>query len=615
MKTAYRTHSCGALRATDEGSTATLSGWANVIRNQGGVLFIDLRDRYGLTQVTFRGDQDEALLAAAEKVRPEWVLRVEGRVIARPAEAANPNMPTGSIELEATSLEVLSQADTPPFPLDDRGGAVSAEIRLRHRYLDLRRTRQTEFLAARAAISATIRQHLEGEGFTDIETPTLICSTPEGARDYLVPSRVHPGSFYALPQSPQLFKQLLMIGGQDRYYQFARCYRDEDLRADRQPEFTQVDLEASFVEEEDIYALLEPCVAELIETWRGEAVPTPFQRLPYAEALRRFGSDKPDLRNPLELVDVTAEGAALGFAPFEATAAAGGLISVLVGPGAASFSRKEIDALETEARGMGAPGLAWAKIAEEKPTGPLSRFLVGEAGEAFLATIGARVGDWFCCAAGDAALVHRILGHLRDTVAHKLDLVDTSKNSVLWVTEFPLVEWNEEAGRFDAMHHPFTSPTDETAEVLLRAAAGEPIPPEAIGGLPSKAYDLVFNGAEVGGGSIRIHRAEVQSAVFDLLKISPEEQDRRFGWFVEALRYGTPPHGGLAFGFDRLVMSLLGEAGIQEVIAFPKTMSASDLMCRAPAPVAEDQLEELSLRVAAAPTPKGDETEAPERSS
>ena len=599
MQTSQRSHTCGALRAADVGSEATLCGWVNVVRDQGGVLFVDLRDRYGLTQATFRGDKDPALLAAAEAVRPEWVLQVTGTVIARPPEALNPKMATGEIELEATALTVLSQADTPPFPLDERGDDVSAEIRLKHRYLDLRRKRQTEFLAARAAISATMRRHLEAQGFVDIETPTLISSTPEGARDYLVPSRVHPGSFYALPQSPQLFKQLLMIGGQDRYYQFARCYRDEDLRADRQPEFTQVDLEASFVDQEDIFALLEPCMAELIETWRGETVAQPFQRLPYAEALARYGSDKPDLRNPLELVDVTAEAAALGFAPFEAAAADGGMVKVLVGPGAARFSRKEIDALESAAKGMGAPGLAWAKMGEEKPTGPMGKFLGSDAGAALIEKVGAKVGDWFCLAAGSSALVHRILGALRDTVAHKLELVDFTKNSVLWVTDFPLVEWSEEQGRFDAMHHPFTSPSDETADVLLRAAAGEPVPPESIGGLPSKAYDLVFNGAEVGGGSIRIHRADVQAAVFNLLKISPEEQERRFGWFVSALKFGTPPHGGLAFGFDRLVMSLLGEAGIQEVIAFPKTMTAADLLCRAPSPVDEDQLVELALRTEA----------------
>ena len=596
MQTTYRTHTCGALRGADEGASATLCGWVNVARDQGGVLFVDLRDRYGITQVTFRGDKDPALLAAGERVRGEWVLQVAGTVIRRPPEAVNPNMSTGEIELEASSLTVLSQADTPPFPIDDRS-EVSSEIRLKHRYLDLRRKKLTDFITARARISTTIRRHLEAQGFVDIETPTLIRSTPEGARDYLVPSRVHPGSFYALPQSPQLFKQLLMIGGQDRYYQFARCYRDEDLRADRQPEFTQVDLEASFVKEEDVYALLEPCIAELIRDWRGEDIPTPFLRMPYREAMARFGSDKPDLRNPLELVDVTTEAAGLGFAPFAAAVEGGGLVKALVGPGAAAFSRKEIEALEADARGMGAPGLAWAKIAADRPTGPLAKFLEGEAGVAFLAKIGAQVGDWFCVAAGGSALVHRILGAMRDKVARKLDLVDGAKNSVLWVTDFPLVEWNEDEGRFDAMHHPFTSPSDETADVLLRAKAGEAIHPEEIGGLPSKAYDLVLNGSEIGGGSIRIHRADVQEAIFHLLQISPEEVERRFGWFVGALRYGTPPHGGLALGFDRLVMSLLGEAGIQEVIAFPKTMAAADLLCRAPARVDTAQLDELSIQL------------------
>jgi aspartyl-tRNA synthetase len=596
MRTRYRTHTCGALRAADEGSEVTLCGWAGVVRDQGGVLFVDLRDRHGVTQVTFRGDKDAELLARAERVRGEWVLQVTGRVIRRPPEASNPTMPTGEIELEATALTVLSEAETPPFPLDERSD-VSPEVRLKHRFLDLRRRPLTDALTARARISSSMRAHLEANGFVDIETPTLIRSTPEGARDYLVPSRVHPGAFYALPQSPQLFKQLLMIGGQDRYYQFAHCYRDEDLRADRQPEFTQVDIEASFVGEEDLFGIMEPMVAALIEEWRGESMPRPFLRLPYAEALARFGSDKPDLRNPLELTDVTAEGAALGFAPFQSAADAGGLVKALLGPGAASFSRKEIEGMETAAKGMGAPGLAWAKVAADGPTGPLARFLGDDAGRAFLESVGAKPGDWLCCAAGDEALVNRILGNLRETVARKLDLVDLSKNAVLWVTEFPLVAWNEEEGRFDAQHHPFTSPTDETAQVLLRAAAGEMIPPEQIAGLPSRAYDLVLNGSEVAGGSIRIHRADVQRAVFDLLNIGPDEVEQRFGWFVDALKYGTPPHGGLAFGFDRFVMTLLGATAIQDVIAFPKTMAATDLLCRAPSTVDPQQLDDLRIRL------------------
>ncbi len=595
MQTVYRTHTCGALTGADIGAEVALCGWVNARRDQGGVLFVDLRDRYGLTQVTFRGDKDSALLAAAESVRGEWVLRVTGTVIARPAEAVNPNMGTGEIEVEGTALEVLSRAETPPFPLHERA-EVTPEVRLRHRYLDLRRKQPTAFLAARAKIAATFRRHLEGAGFVEIETPTLISSTPEGARDYLVPSRVHPGAFYALPQSPQLFKQLLMIAGQDRYYQIARCYRDEDLRADRQPEFTQVDIEASFVGQEDVFALLEPLVAELIATWRGETPPQPFLRLTYAEAIRRFGSDKPDLRNPLELVDVGVAGAALGFKPFEAAVAAGGMVKALVAPGGAALSRKIIDGFEAEAKSMGAPGLAWAKLGAEKPSGPLARFLGSEAGAAFLAATGAQSGDWFCCAAGSGPLVHRILGNLRDTVARRMDLVDLSTNAVLWVTDFPLVQWNEEERRFDAMHHPFTSPTPEASEAILRYVADpDAMSPAEIGALSAVAYDLVINGAEAAGGSVRIHRADVQTAMFKLLQISPEDVERRFGWFVEALRYGTPPHGGIAFGFDRMVMCLLGEAGIQDVIAFPKTMAAADLMCRAPAPVDAAQLAELSL--------------------
>ena len=597
MKTNYRTHTCGALRFEDQGQSVTLCGWVNVVRNQGGVLFVDLRDRYGITQVTFRGDKDDALLTDAERVRGEWVLQVEGTVVPRPADAVNPNMPTGAIEVEATRLTVLSEARTPPFPLDDRSD-VSAEIRLRHRYLDLRRPQQTAWLEARAKIAATVRRHMEAQGFLDVETPTLIRSTPEGARDYLVPSRIHPGAFYALPQSPQLFKQLLMIGGQDRYYQFARCYRDEDLRADRQPEFTQVDVEATFVTEEDVYGFMEPLFSELLETWRGEKIEAPFPRMSYAEAVGRFGSDKPDLRNPLELVDVAEAASAVAFPPFQSALAEGGIVKTLTGPGAASLSRKEIDGLEAEAKSMGAPGLAWAKVGEEKVTGPLARFLGGEEGKAFLEAAGAGVGDLVLCAAGHAALVHRVLGGLRGTLGHRLDLVDTARNAILWVTDFPLVEWNEEAERFDALHHPFTSPSDEDAARLI-ALAGDPDADRArVAAMRAKAYDLVLNGHEVGGGSIRIHRQDVQEAVFALLGLGPDEVERRFGWFVEALRYGTPPHGGLALGFDRLVMCMLGEAGIQDVIAFPKTLTAADLMCEAPSPVDADQLTELHVRLA-----------------
>lgn len=569
-----------------------------MIRNQGGVVFVDLRDRYGVTQITFSGDRDLDLMNAAEAVRGEWVLKVEGKVILRPDENRNANMLTGDIEVEANALEVLSQAQTPPMPLDDRS-EVGTETRLRHRYLDLRRPRVAALLAGRAKIASGIRQGLEAQGFLEIETPTLVRSTPEGARDYIVPSRVHPGSFYALPQSPQLFKQLLMVGGQDRYYQVARCYRDEDLRTDRQPEFTQVDLEASFVDEEDVYAVLESAVGPLLEEHRGAGT-TPFQRMTWHEAMARFGSDKPDLRNPLELVDVSSTAAGIGFKVFSSIVEKGGIVKCLRVPGGASFSRKVIDGLEKTAKSMGAPGLAWLKMGEEKPTGPVARFIDGAGGDALLSACGAETGDLLLFGAGDPVLVHRVLAPLRDETAERLELVDRSAVSVLWVTEFPLVEWNPDEKRFDALHHPFTMPTDEDLPILFEAAEalarGETPDRERVVGMRAKAYDLVINGIEMGSGSIRIHRQDIQESVFTLLGISEEEVEARFGWFVQALRYGTPPHGGFAIGFDRFAATLLGQDSIQDVIAFPKTMTASDLMCGAPSEVAADQLMELALR-------------------
>ena len=605
MRTSLRTHTCGALRAEHVGERVTLCGWVNVIRDQGGVLFVDLRDRYGLTQVTFRGDKDAALLAAAQPIRPEWVLQVEGEVIARPEEAVNPEMDTGAVELEASALVVLASARTPPFPLAERT-EVSAEVRLRHRHLDLRRRRMTEVLAARAEISSTIRRHLDELGYLDVETPTLIRSTPEGARDYLVPSRLKSGAFYALPQSPQMLKQLLMVGGQDRYYQFARCYRDEDLRADRQPEFTQVDFEASFVDEEDIFAVLEPLMQQLIKTWRNNDITLPIERITYAECMERFGSDKPDRRNPLELRDVADAAAAIDFVPFHKTRESGGRIKVLVAPGGASLSRKQIDAFDAEAKSMGAPGVAWAKCAEDKPTGPLARFLGGDEGAAFLEATGAQVGDLILVAAGTGSMVHRVLGRLRDVVALQLELIDLSADAILWVTEFPLVEaWDEETGRFNAQHHPFTNIQDSDLPVLLES--GDPATDlearAALGTLNSRAYDLVLNGNELGSGSIRIHRQDVQQAVFRFLGMAPAEVEQRFGWFVEALQYGTPPHGGFAFGLDRLVMCLLGEQNIQDVLAFPKTLAASDLMMAAPAGVDAEQLADLHIQVREAAEP------------
>jgi aspartyl-tRNA synthetase len=598
MRTGYRTHTCGALRASDLGADVRLCGWVNAVRDQGGVLFVDLRDRYGRTQVTFRGDAVRDLLARAQAVRPEWVLSIGGVVALRPEEARNPRLATGEVEVAAHALEVLSEAATPPFPLDERA-QVTPEVRLRHRYLDLRRPAVTHALHVRARAASMLRRGLEGQGFVEYETPTLIRSTPEGARDYLVPSRVHPGAFYALPQSPQLLKQLLMVGGQDRYYQFARCYRDEDLRADRQPEFTQVDVEASFVTEEDVREILEPLIVELVAEFRGGTPSRPFLRLTHAEALERYGSDKPDLRNPLELVDLAKPGAALGFKPFDEALASRGRVKGLRLPGGAALARRETDALEQEARALGLGGLAWVKRAATGLSGPLAKFLGGGAGASLLAEAGVAEGDLLLAAAGPAARVDKALGALRLAAGTRLGLTDPKKNALLWVTEFPLLEWNEDAGRLEACHHPFTAPSAEGEALLLRAKA-QPgsVGREELLGVKARAYDLVFNGSETAGGSLRIHRRDVQEAVFSVLGLGPEEVERRFGWFVEALRYGTPPHGGFAIGFDRLVMSLLGEAGIQDVIAFPKTLAASDLMCGAPAPVDRDQLAILGLRPA-----------------
>ncbi len=574
-----RTHTCGALRAVDVGTEVTLLGWVHRVRDLGGVLFIDVRDRGGITQVVV-GD---ALLGAAKRLRAEYVVGVTGEVRARSAETVNPKLPTGEVEVVAREIRVLNEARTPPLPIADDGN-VSEDVRLRYRYLDLRRPRLQYNLGLRHRVTMAIRRYFDEQGFWEIETPILTKSTPEGARDYLVPSRVHPGEFYALPQSPQIFKQILMIGGTDRYFQIVKCFRDEDLRADRQPEFTQVDVEMSFARPETIYAMVEPLI-QLIFREIGVEVATPFRLLPYAEALAKYGSDKPDLRFGLEIVDVSQVWAEAAFNAFRSIVAKGGVVRALVIPGAARYSRSELDALVDQAKALGAVGILWAR----KVDGAINTN-VKAAGEATLLqameAAGCRDEDLILLAGGEADAASKLLGAFRLTLARKENLIPPDQFAFAWVVDFPLLEWAADEKRWSPMHHPFTSPLDEDFAIL----ESDP------GRVRAKAYDLVLNGSEIAGGSIRIHDAAVQSQIFRLLNISDEEARLRFGFFLDALEYGTPPHGGIALGLDRTVALLAGESSIREVIAFPKTAQAVDLMSGAPSPVDDKQLRELKLK-------------------
>jgi aspartyl-tRNA synthetase len=580
-----RTHTCGALRAADIGRPVLLLGWVHRVRDHGSLFFLDLRDREGLTQIVVRGD--ESLIAAARQLHQEFVVGVKGIVQPRAADALNPKMPTGEIEVVAGEIRLLNEARTPPFVIADEATA-SDDLRLRYRYLDLRRPRMQANLALRHRVAMATRRYLDSQGFWEIETPILTRSTPEGARDYLVPSRVHPGSFYALPQSPQLFKQILMVAGTDRYFQIVRCFRDEDLRADRQPEFTQVDIEMSFATRAGIFALVEHLMQEVFREV-GREIPVPFPQITYEHAIARYGSDKPDLRCALVIEDLSAAFAASGFAPFRSALDEGGAVRGFVVPGGARYSRRQLDEQTEQARQLGASGLVWARRTAD---GAIQSPALKAAGEQVvgLALDQARAapGDLLLMAAGKPGDTSRVLGQLRLGIGRSEGLLKTDEFAFTWVVDFPLLEWDGEEERFVAVHHPFTSPMDEDQHLL----DSDPGRARAV------AYDLVLNGSEIGGGSIRIHRAELQRRMFALLNIHEDEAKRRFGFFLEALEYGTPPHGGIALGLDRMVAILAGEASIREVIAFPKTAAAVDLMAGAPSTVDERQLRELRLRSA-----------------
>ncbi|RUQ34178.1 MAG: aspartate--tRNA ligase [Candidatus Competibacteraceae bacterium] len=588
-----RSHYCGQVTETLLDQDVTLCGWAHRRRDHGGVIFIDLRDREGLVQVVIDPDTPEAF-ASAERVRNEYVLRIIGRVRRRPPGTENPNLPTGAVEVLAGTVEILNRSEPLPFQLDDDD--TSEEVRLRYRYLDLRRPEMQNRLRLRTRTISALRGFLEQHGFMDIETPMLTKATPEGARDYLVPSRTHPGSFFALPQSPQLFKQLLMMAGLDRYYQVVRCFRDEDLRADRQPEFTQLDIETSFMDEPSITDLMEEMIRQMFKAVLEVELPNPFPRMPYDTAMQRYGSDKPDLRIPLELTDLSDLMATVEFKVFSVPATdPNGRVAALRVPGGGSLSRREIDGYTEFVGRYGAKGLAYIKVNDaaagrEGLQAPIVKFLPDETLAKILTRTGAESGDLIFFGADSVKVVNDALGALRIKIGHDLKLLKGDW-APLWVVNFPMFEWDETERRWNALHHPFTAPrTEDPDEVRAN-------PQQCL----SRAYDMVLNGTEIGGGSVRIHRQEMQSMVFDLLGIAPDEARAKFGFLLDALKFGCPPHGGIAFGLDRLVMLMAGAKSIREVMAFPKTQTAACPLTQAPAPVTETQLRDLNIRLRRTP--------------
>ena len=587
LKGLKRTHYCGDLRMDNVGQEVILNGWVQKKRNLGGLVFVDLRDIRGISQIIFDADVSKDAFEKAEKLGSEYVIAVKG--IVRERQAKNPNMATGDIEISATELRVLSKSQTPPIYIKDDDN-VSEDKRLKYRYLDLRKPSMQNNLIMRSRVAQIVRQYLSENNFLEIETPFLIKPSPEGARDYLVPSRVNPGKFYALPQSPQLFKQILMVSGMDRYFQIVKCFRDEDLRADRQPEFTQIDCEMSFVDEEDVMGMTEKMLQEIFKEVLDVDIQLPITRITYKEAMDRFGSDKPDTRFGLEFVNISDIVKECGFGVFANAASdeKGSVRGINVKGGAEAFSKKGMKKLEEHAKLYKAKGLAWIKITEAGIESPIAKFFSEEEMNAILAKMEAEAGDLLLFIADKNAIVYDALGQLRLEVARKLDLMDKNKYNLLWVTEFPLFEKDEETGRMIAMHHPFTSPLDEDVEGLTA---------EDKTNLRAKAYDIVLNGYELGGGSVRISNADIQKKMFDAIGISDEEANDKFGYLLEAFKYGVPPHAGLAIGFDRLMMLLTGADNIREVIAFPKNQNAICPMTNAPGVADTEQLEELSIKL------------------
>jgi aspartyl-tRNA synthetase len=585
----YKTHSCGELRATHVTQTVTIAGWVHRRRDHGGVIFLDLRDRYGLVQVTINPNLSKETLEAVSNVRMEWVLQVTGTVQKRPAGMENPKMQTGEIEVIADSIEVLNPAKTLPFMVSGENDLPDENTRLRYRYLDLRRERMARNLVLRHKVVKFMRDFLDKQNFIEIETPILFKATPEGARDYLVPSRIYPGQFYALPQSPQQLKQLLMVAGMDRYFQIARCFRDEDLRGDRQPEFTQLDLEMSFVQRDDVLALVEQLYTQLIPvvTPHKKLLSAPWPKFSYREVVERYGSDKPDLRFGLELVDVSDLFTRSEFKVFQSAIETGGVIKCIVAPGCADTSRKEVDALTESAKALGAKGLITLAVTSEGIKGTAAKFVKSEEVEAVKSRVGAREGDLILFAADQRAVVNKVLGGLRLIFRDKLGLADPNIMAFAWVVDFPMFAWNEEEQKWDAEHHPFTMPQLDDLPKF------ETNPAEIL----SDAYDMVCNGYEMASGSIRIHRSDIQLKVFQLLGLSGDQIEQKFGHMLEAFEYGAPPHGGLAPGIDRLVMLLADEPNIREVIAFPKNQTGRDVMADAPSEVEPRQLKELHIQI------------------